>query len=169
MLDSFSKLLNSPQVLLHTNDLYYYNSFATRGVAFRFTAVDGTMQQLKNGGNLRLVRKSQVSDSITSYDVFIRAFTWGTQDEENMMATYRSIAEGVFNGVVLDSMRNEDNDVHRLDYTPPCRLTEDSKFRLNYRIHMLTVFNKTMRKEGRKLLEKVQRLSDLLKEEYGVE
>jgi len=43
LLDPFSKLLNSKEALLHSNNLYYYNSFATRGVAFRFTPVDGTM------------------------------------------------------------------------------------------------------------------------------
>lgn len=169
MLDSFSHLLNSQEALSHSNDLYYYNSFATRGVAFRFTPVDGTMQQLKNGGNLRLVRKSLVSDSITSYDVSVRAFMWGTGDEEEMMGNYRNIAEGVFDGVVLDSMRDEDNNVNQLTTNPSLRLTEDSKFRLNYRIHMLTVFNKTMRKEARKLLDKAQRLSELLKKEYHLD
>ena len=169
MLDSFSKLLNNKEALLHSNDLYYYNSFATRGVAFRFTPVDGTMQQLKNAGNLRLVRKSIVSDSIISYDVNVRGFMWGTQDEENMMGTYRNIAEGIFDGEVLNSMRDDDNNVNHLDYNPSARFTDDSKFRLNYRIHMLTVFNKTMRKEARKLLGKAQRLSELLKKEYHLE
>jgi hypothetical protein len=166
MLDSFSRLLNSKEALLRSNDLYYYNSFATRGVAFRFTPVDGTMQQLKNGGNLRLVRKSFVSDSIISYDVSVRGFMWGTQDEENMMDTYRNIAEGIFDGVVLNSMRDDDNNVNRINYNPVLRLTDEAKFRLNYRIHMLTVFNKTMRKEAKKLLDKAQWLNDLLRKEY---
>ena len=166
MLDSFSVLLNSKKALLHSNDLYYYNSFATRGVAFRFTPVDGTMQQLKNAGNLRLIRKNIVSDSIISYDVSVRALMWGTQDEEDMMGTYRNIAEGIFDGVVLNNMRDDDNNVNRPDYNPSLRLSDDSKHRLNYRIHMLTVFNKTMRKEARKLLAQAQQLSELLKKEY---
>ena len=169
MLDSFSKLLNNKEALLHSNDLYYYNSFATRGVAFRFTPVDGTMQQLKNGGNLRLIRKSTTSDNIVAYDVDVRAFMWGTQDEENMMGTYRNIAEGIFDGEVLNSMRDDDNNVTRLDFNPTLRLTDDSKFRLNYRIHMLSVFNKTMRKEARKLMDKAKRLNELLKKEYHLE
>jgi hypothetical protein len=169
MLDSFSNLLNGKLAVSQANDLYYYNSFATRGVAFRFTPVDGTMQQLKNGGNLRLVRKINVSDSIVSYDVAVRAFMFGTNDEEDMMGTYRNIAEGIFDGVVLNSMRDADNNVNRLEHNPPLRLTEDSKFRLNYRIHMLTVFNKTMRKEAKKLLAKAQRLEQLLKTEYHLE
>jgi len=166
LLDSFSTLLNSPDAPQHSNDLYYYNSFATRGVAFRFTPVDGTMQQLKNAGNLRLIRKSYISDSIISYDVSVRAFMWGTQDEENIMDTYRNIAESIFDGLVLNDMRDDDNNVRRIDYNPSMRLESDSKYRLNYRIHMLTVFNKTMRKEARKLLAKAQRLNVLLKEEY---
>ena len=166
MLDSFSNLLNNKEVLSHSNNLYYYNSFATRSVAFRFTPVDGTMQQLKNGGNLRLIRSSMVSDSIVSYDVAIRAFMFGTNDEEDIMDTYRNIAEGIFDGVVLNNMRDDDNNVNRLNYYPAVRLTEDSKFRLNYRIHMLTVFNKTMRKEAKKLLVKAQLLNELLKKEY---
>ena len=168
MLDSFGKLLNSKEALLQSNNLYYYNSFATRGVAFRFTPVDGTMQQLKNGGNLRLVRKNFVSDSIVSFDVFVRAFMTGTEDEEDMMDTYRNVAEGIFDGVVLNSMRDDDNNVNRIDYNPVLRLTDDAKFRLNYRIHMLTVFNKTMRKEAKKLLDKAQRLNDLLRKEYHI-
>lgn len=166
MLDSFSVLLNSKEALRHCNDLYYYNSFATRGVAFRFTPVDGTMQQLKNAGNLRLVRNSAVSDSIISYDVLVRSFTTGTADEEEIMDSYRNLAEGVFDGVVLNSMRDEENNVYRLNYNPSLRLTEDATFRLNYRIHMLTVFNKTMRKEAKKLLAKAQRLKELLTKEY---
>lgn len=166
LLDSFSQLLNHKEALKHSNDLYYYNSFATRGVAFRFTPVDGTMQQLKNAGNLRLVRKNLVRDSIIFFDVSVRAFNWGTQDEENIMDTYRDIAEGVFDGVVLNSMRDDDNNVKRINHNPPLQLTEEAKFRLNYRIHMLTVFNKTMRKEAKKLFEQAKRLNELLRKEY---
>jgi len=91
---------------------------------------------------------------------------WGTQDEENMIDTYRNIAEGIFDGGVLNSMRDDDNNVNRIDYNPPVRLTEDAKFRLNYRIYMLTVFNKPMRKEARKLLAKGEQLNTLLNTEY---
>ncbi|HEX6847824.1 MAG TPA: hypothetical protein VF144_12645 [Chitinophagaceae bacterium] len=166
LLDSFMVLLNNNQALEQSGNLYYYNSFATRGVAFRFTPVDGTMQQLKNAGNLRLVRKSVVSDSIISYDVAVRAFAWGTNDEEEIMRSYRNIAEGVFDGVVLNGMRDEDNNVNRISHNPALRLTDDAKQRLNYRIHMLTVFNKTMRLEARRLMAKAKNLNELLKREY---
>jgi len=166
LLDSLSNLLNSTEVFQRSGNLYYYNSFATRGTAFRFTPVDGTMQQLKNSGNLRLIQKQTISDSIMSYDVSTRAYVWGTNDEEEMIDAYRNVAEGVFDGFILIKMRDENNDVVRLDFNPTLRLTEDGKFRLNYRIHMLIAFNKTMRRLARNLLAKAQRLDDLLKKEY---
>ena len=38
----------------------------------RFFPSDRTMQQLKNGGNLRLIRKKNVSNALIKYDVFVR-------------------------------------------------------------------------------------------------
>lgn len=169
MLDSFMTLLNIPDAAAHSGDLYYFNSYATRGVAFRFTPADGTMQQLKNGGNLRLIRKEAISDSIIAYDVVNRAYVWGNMDEEEIMDTYRDLAEGVFDGRVLNAMRDEDNNVSRLDYDPPFRKTDDAVFRLNYRIHMLSVYNKTLRRQARDFREQGIRLIALLKKEYHLD
>ncbi len=41
---------------------------------YRFSPSDRTMQQLKNGGNLRLIRKSNVSNGLIKYDVFVRNY-----------------------------------------------------------------------------------------------
>jgi hypothetical protein len=38
----------------------------------RFFPSDRTMQQLKNGGNLRLIRKKNVSNALIKYDVWVR-------------------------------------------------------------------------------------------------
>jgi hypothetical protein len=169
MLDSFMTLLNKPDAQAYSRTIYYFNSYATRGVAFRFTPADGTMQQLKNGGNLRLIQKAAVSDSIIAYDVVNRGYTWGNMDEEEIMDTYRNIAQTVFDGRVLNAMRDEDNNVSMLDYNPPFRNTEDAVFRLNYRIHMLSIYNKTLRKQAKDLKEKASHLILLLKKEYHIE
>jgi hypothetical protein len=166
MLDSFMVLLNKPDAEAYSRTIYYFNSYATRGVAFRFTPADGTMQQLKNGGNLRLIQKSSVSDSIIAYDVVNRAYVWGNLDEEEMMDSYRNIAEAVFDGRVLDGMRDEENNVSIPDNDPPFRKTEDAVFRLNYRIHMLIAFNKTLRRQARELKEKASHLISVLQKEY---
>jgi hypothetical protein len=166
MLDSFMVLLNNPAAEKFSRTIYYFNSYATRGVAFRFTPADGTMQQLKNGGNLRLIRKASVSDSIIAYDVVNRGYVWGGQDEEEIMDTYRNVAETVFDGRVLNAMRDEDNNVSIPDYDPPFRKTEDAVFRLNYRLHMLSIYNKTLRHQARSLKENAAQLIIQLKKEY---
>ena len=166
ILDSFMFLLNKKDITSFSGTLYYYNSFATRGATFRFIPVDGTMQQLKNAGNLRLIRKTNVSDSILVYDVASRAYIWGNNDEEEIMDTYRNIAEGVFDGRVLNAMRDADNNVFMPEGNPPLKPDADAVFRLNYRIHMLTVFNRTLRRDARKLLLKATTLLELLRKEY---
>ena len=40
----------------------------------RFFPSDRTMQQLKNGGNLRLIRKKNVSNALIKYDVLVRNY-----------------------------------------------------------------------------------------------
>ncbi len=54
------------------------------------------------------------------------------------MRTYRNIAEGIFDRMVLNTMRDADNKVNCINYNPALRLNDDAKYRLNYRIHMLT-------------------------------
>ena len=115
MIDSFIALLNKADAEKFSRRIYYFNSYAARGVAFRFIPADGTMQQLKNSGNLRLIQKTSVSDSIIAYDVANRGYVWGNQDEEEIMDTYRNIAETVFDGRVLNAMRDEDNNVYMAD------------------------------------------------------
>jgi hypothetical protein len=124
------------------------------------------MQQLKNAGNLRLIRNAEVSDSIVAYDVVTRAYVWLNNDEEEIMDTYRNIAEGMFDGRVLNAMRDDDNNLFMPGYDPPLRKKDDAVFRLTYRLHMLTVFNKTLRRDARTLLRKARNLLLLLKKEY---
>jgi hypothetical protein len=53
----------------HLNDLYFYARHITRyGGTGGFQYHDRTIQQLKNSGNLRLIRNQNAADSITVYD-----------------------------------------------------------------------------------------------------
>ena len=70
-MDSLSRLINLPEPAPYSRYIYYLNASATRGIGLRFIPNDGTMQQLKNAGNLRLIRDPAVRDSITAYDVAV--------------------------------------------------------------------------------------------------
>ena len=164
-LDSLITLINLPDAAKYSRYIYHHGSYATR-MTFRFYSNDGTMQQLKNAGNLRLIRKQLLRDSIMSYDVASRLMLQSGNWEEEIMETYRVIAQEIFDGVEMEKTRDEDNNVIRLDYNPPFRNNKDAIFRLSYRIHMLKNFNRSNRKANRDLLQKADNLLALLKKEY---
>ena len=56
-LDSLIILINLPDASAYSRYIYHHSSYATR-MTFRFYSNDGTMQQLKNAGNLRLIGQS---------------------------------------------------------------------------------------------------------------
>src|ERR1700752_768520 len=66
MLDSLIMRLSKPDYKNYGNDIYYYARNVTRPQYF--SPNDRTLQQLKNSGALRLIRKLSVSDSIMYYD-----------------------------------------------------------------------------------------------------
>jgi len=70
-LDSLFNLISSDRYIKEGNKVYGLYYFPYWDV-LRFFPSDRTMQQLKNSGNLRLIRKENVSDALIRYDVFIR-------------------------------------------------------------------------------------------------
>jgi len=48
---------------------------------FKWVYNDRTINQFKNSGNFRLIRKKNVSDEISAYDGYIRNFVGSMQDE----------------------------------------------------------------------------------------
>ena len=90
----------------HSMDIYYYNSFASR-MDFRFNSDDGTLQQLKNAGNLRLIQKKKIRDSIMSYDVLVRTRTKADDEETDAMENYRVVAQEIFDGAELEIQESQ--------------------------------------------------------------
>ena len=165
MLDSLLMLMRLSDKTAYGMDIYYYNSFASR-MDFLFNSDDGTLQQLKNAGNLRLIQKQKVRDSIMSYDVLVRARTKGDEEETNAMENYRVVAQEIFDGSELEKTRDSVNNVHRLSYNPLLRDNRDAVFKLIYRIHMLKNFNRIGRRDSKMLLKKGVNLIQQLKMEY---
>jgi hypothetical protein len=65
-MDSLLKLLEAPHSLQFNSKLYHY-SFGYLNSLALFTKSDRTIVQLRNSGGLRLIRRSDISDSIASY------------------------------------------------------------------------------------------------------
>ena len=97
MIDSLVAFLSGKSSNL--NDAYYY----ARSISppLNIFPHDGTIQQLKNSGNLRLIRKKNVSNSIMAYDQMVRQVLFEMGDEVEIRAEYRIMARKVFDSKVF--------------------------------------------------------------------
>jgi hypothetical protein len=66
-------------------------------------------------------------------------------------------------------MRDADNNVFMPSGNPALKLNADAIFRLNYRLHMLTVFNRTLRRDAKRMFQKATVLLELLNKEYHLQ
>ena len=73
---------------------YYYGRNVSRRSPF-FSA-DGTMQQLKNSGGLRLIHKQAVSDSIMRYDYMVKEIEEQKDDLYNANKTVTTLVNQIF-------------------------------------------------------------------------
>ncbi len=166
-LDSLSSLLNSDSADRKTREIYFFASSMFRVAFYQFTPNEGTMQQLKNSGGLRLIRKLLVADSIIKYDVAVRALFRLDQLEQDVINIHREMAPKIFNGLALSKFLDQDNNPLRVDYSPP--LTPGYKNFLNefnYRLNSLKNVNRGYRREARRLLTQAANLIIILQKEY---
>ena len=171
MLDSISFMMNSPHPVDFTKQVYPYAVVIGKTLLYRFVPNDGTMQQLKNSGALRLIRNRRVVDSIAKYDISIRNILGQYSVEENQIEHYRTSAAKIFDALVYGRMLDENAAVVR---PPPDNASfqpysSRELYEWNYRIYGLNGINKANRRDLRLLLNQAIELLDLLKKEYHLE
>ncbi len=106
MTDSLVKLLGSPSVNERGNEIYYYGRSISPPT--NIFPNDGTIQQLKSSGNLRLIRNNTISNSIMSYDQKMRNVLFEMGDEVEVRAEYRFVARKLFQTKVFYEMITTD-------------------------------------------------------------
>ena len=146
---------------------YYYGRNVSRR-AFFYSA-DGTMQQLKNSGGLRLISKHGIAEKIIAYDVLYREIISQQQYVELQINEYRDIAGKVFNAGVFRSMPTSNDRIllNKPAGNPP--LADDSPGRLNEMANKLNYWSLGSARLN-KLLEQLHRMASeliaLIQQEY---
>jgi hypothetical protein len=102
MYDSLSNFIIEKKYLDNGAAFYYWGRNISRR-AFFFSA-DGTMQQLKNSGGLRLINNQSISDKIIAYDVLYRNIMLQQELEEGHLNEYRGLAARIFDAAVINKM-----------------------------------------------------------------
>jgi hypothetical protein len=169
-LDSLMLFLNGSSKNDHLNDIYYYAIQIPRGISTRFTPNDGTIQQLKNSGGLRLIHHLDIADSIMKYDVSVRDLLRTIEVESRYTDDYRKIATRVLNALVLDSMTDTLNWFHR-PLNNPSLLPYDAATLAEYNSAIFSIksVNRAVRRSARDLLIQAVDLEKALKEKYNTD
>ena len=167
-LDSLELLLNSPSPGNYATDIYLFAVTAARTNIIRFIPNDGTMQQLKNSGGLRLIRKHHVADSIAKYDVTIRFLSRQGELEETLINDYRETAPNIFDARIFDYMLDSNNNVSKILKEDPKLLpfTQKELQHWNYRMYSMKALNKAIRRDARIFLQQAVNLLNTLEKEY---
>lgn len=126
-IDSVLTQLSSPEVLENSNNVY---RLWTKNLDIKaFVSNDRTIQQLKNSGELRLIRNKAVSDAIMKYDQTVKNYY---QQSNFMYSALRDqqIYSQFFDFISLNKNNNN-----------PVPLTEEGKKSLNEAYAHLQLWN----------------------------
>ena len=171
-LDSLSHLMNDDSSKKYSQQIYYYAITASRTFFYRFVPNDGTIQQLKNSGALRLIRNRAVVDSISKYDIAVRNMLAQWAVEENLIDHYRGASARVFDALVFDQMLDENSNVIPGSLTGNPRMqpyTERELFEWTHRLYSVRSINKANRRDLGSLLRQAENLLRILEKEYHLE
>ena len=166
-LDSLLFMLNSDSAASFTRDIYFLAVTIPRINLFQLTPSDGTMQQLKNSGGLRLIRSRVTIDSLLKYDAAVRSLVRLDDQEQSIVNIQREMAPKIFNGIQLSKFSDEENIALRAKLSPSLEPGYKSSLNeFNYRIVSVINVNKGYKREARKILKQAINLLEILKKEY---
>jgi len=165
--DSLTFLLSSPENT-HGSDLYYYARLLT--LNFPFFSNDRTIQQLKNGGNLRLISKQLVSNAMMDYDRQIRFLENIREREEDYVRDYVKWLETVCDTRVFDKMILQEFGFIRPPGNPRLVKNDQSTI-LEFigKLHFLKSANSYLILNYRKTKQTATQTLDIIKEEYHLQ
>jgi hypothetical protein len=168
-IDSLMSLINNDSAVEYTKEIYFLAANLPRVTLYQFTPTDGTIQQLR-AGNLRLIRKKIVIDSIMKYDAVVKSLLRLDEQEQSIINIQRETAPNIFIGLELGKFSDANNIPQRLDIKPPLMPGyKNSLNEFNYRMVSLRNVNKGYRRESRKLHAQAINLLYTLKKEYHLE
>ena len=133
-----------------------------------FLSADGTMQQLKNAGNLRLIHNQELAQKIIAYDVTYRSYLRQLDVETELVTDYRTYAARVFDGGVFQLL-SINNVAYKPEGNP--QLFDSSPAAIN---EMINKINYLMGSQYRltqlldELNEKATELLALIKKDYRI-
>ena len=166
--DTLMKLLCSPDVRNHGGDLYYLGRRTPRSDVI--TLNDRTIQQMKNSGGFRLIRKQKVSNAVIEYYNHLNHINMLSNTEFNIRDKFRDEAIHIFYPLLFDNIITSDNNILRPEGNPALRTYDQEKLLMLAGIagYMKSARLGITRSCSRMRLDAI-RLIVLIKKEYHLE
>jgi hypothetical protein len=150
------------------SDIYFYARHVGRITDFKYH--DGTMQQLKNSGSLRLIRNKDAVDSIIVYDNEVIKSILNQQ--EIVESRFRNdIAINhlgkIFNAYEWDAMTDDTAEIYRIANNPKL-FNKDPKLINDFALQIIIVKTTYRLTNGQieKAIKAAESLNSFLKKEY---
>jgi hypothetical protein len=151
------------------NDIYFYARHISRHNNFQYH--DRTIQQLKNSGNLRLIRNQNAADSITVYDnerIKTSFIQLEGEIELRRHITF-NLAGKIFDSQVWNDMTDSTGKIIRPTMNPSLLTNEEPL--LNEFAFRIVTLKGTLTFTNRSLVSSMasaKKLIELLKDEYNI-
>ena len=151
------------------NDLYFYARHLGRITEFKYH--DGTIQQLKNSGGLRLIRNKEVVDSISVYDnEAVRVVLNQQEFEREQRNDFLSNQIGkIFNGYIWNEMVDSKGAISHTSGNPELATTNQELIN-DFIVHVVQLKTSYRITEGyiETAIMKAESLIAFLKKEYHI-
>jgi hypothetical protein len=152
------------------NDIYFYARHINRHVNFQYH--DRTITQLKNSGNLRLIRNQDAADSITVYDnERMKASLIQLEGEiESRRHISFNLTGKIFDSYIWKEMTDSSGNIFRPTTDPPL-LTKDMALLNEFSFRIVTLRGSMLftNRSIKTTMSSAIKLIDLLKKEYNIE
>ncbi|RAI84854.1 hypothetical protein [Algoriphagus yeomjeoni] len=159
LMDSLAAMMLLEERSLYGNQIYYFARQVFDEKPFIYS--DGTIQQLKNAGNLRLIQKRNIVDQLLKYEKKVRELEKWDENDNKTKSTFREMGGKVFNSNELNATMDA-NMKFILPSSNPQLITDDFTTinELAFQIHFLSKMSlgnsyraEALRREARKLIE----------------
>ena len=170
MLDSLTMLLNSAEKDRYMPRIYYLGRHLQRLFDVSFTYNDRTIQQLKNSGNMRLIRRRNASDAIIIYDGKVRDMKVTEERENQYMYLTLPYAYRIFDGLVFDKMIDSINNISEPSAGIILLSTANASIpEFNAALNTVKSANIANLERAKMLVQEGEKLLNTLKKEYHLE
>lgn len=168
LMDSLAGMMLSENRSLMGNEIYFLARQVFNEQAFFYS--DGTIQQLKNAGNLRLLRKRNVVNTLLTYEKKVKELEEWDENDNRTKSTFREMGGKVFNSSELN--KTMDYDMRFVMPTDNPQLITDDFGLINeiaFQIHYLSKMTKGNSLRAEFLRNDAIQLLELIHSEYKLD